>query len=50
MSDTGQIAEALLLPYWFWGALVAATSFAVLAIGLRAALTGAPRAEGGRPL
>ncbi|MEM9561863.1 MAG: M50 family metallopeptidase [Actinomycetota bacterium] len=30
-SDTQQIAEVLLLPYWFWGALIAAMSFAIMA-------------------
>ncbi len=32
-SDSAAIAEALFLPYWFWGGLVAATSFAVLIAG-----------------
>lgn len=45
-SDSAQIADALLLPYWFWGALTAAFSFLVLGLGLyialrkRASLTG----------
>jgi hypothetical protein len=30
-SDTQQIAEALVLPYWFWGALIAASSGAIIA-------------------
>lgn len=30
-SDTQQIANALLLPYWFWGAAIAATSAAIMA-------------------
>lgn len=30
-SDTGQIAAALLLPYWLWGALIAGFSFVLLA-------------------
>lgn len=34
-SDTGQIADALLLPYGFWGALIAVASLAILWIGLR---------------
>ncbi|RMH16773.1 MAG: M50 family peptidase [Acidobacteria bacterium] len=34
-SDVGQIAQALLLPYWFWGALCGLASAAVLAYGLR---------------
>jgi hypothetical protein len=33
-SDTAQIAEALFLPYWFWGTLIAGLSLAILAIGL----------------
>lgn len=34
-SDTGQIAEALWLPHWFWGALLAVTSAALLVQSLR---------------
>ncbi len=30
-SDTQEIAEVLLLPYWFWGGLIAAISFAIMA-------------------
>lgn len=30
-SDTQDIAEVLLLPYWFWGALIALTSLAIMA-------------------
>lgn len=30
-SDTQMIADALVLPYWFWGALVAVLSFLILA-------------------
>jgi len=30
-SDTGSIADALLLPYWFWGGLIAALSALILA-------------------
>ncbi|MBI4701548.1 MAG: M50 family metallopeptidase [Deltaproteobacteria bacterium] len=33
-SDVAQIARALLLPYWFWGALIGALSVAVLLVGL----------------
>ena len=33
-SDVGQIAAALLLPYWLWGGLIALFSGAVLAAGL----------------
>lgn len=36
-SDSGQIAESLFLPYWFWGGLMAAASVAVLVLSLRAA-------------
>lgn len=31
LSDTGHIAEALLLPYWFWGGSIALLSFLLLA-------------------
>ncbi len=37
-SDSAAIADALLLPYWFWGGVAAAFSIAVLAIGLYVAL------------
>ena len=30
-SDTQEIAEVLLLPYWFWGGLIAITSLAIMA-------------------
>jgi hypothetical protein len=33
-SDVAAIGEALVLPYWFWGGLIGATSFTVLAAGL----------------
>lgn len=33
-SDTAQIAQALWLPYWFWGAAIAALSLAVLILGM----------------
>ncbi len=32
-SDVGQIAQALWLPYWFWGGLIAALSLAILGYG-----------------
>lgn len=32
-SDVAQIANALFLPYWFWGATCGAVSVAVLAVG-----------------
>lgn len=37
-SDSAAIADALFLPYWFWGAIVAATAAIVLALAVRAAL------------
>ncbi len=33
-SDSAAIADALFLPYWFWGGLTAAFSFVVLVLGL----------------
>ena len=33
-SDVANMAEALFLPYWFWGAVCGAISLAVLAFGL----------------
>lgn len=33
-SDTAQIAQALGLPHWFWGALLALVSLAIVALGL----------------
>jgi hypothetical protein len=33
-SDTAQIAQALLLPYWFWGGLIALFSLAILGVGM----------------
>lgn len=39
-SDSAAIAEALFLPYWFWGGLTAALSFALLGVGLVVALRG----------
>jgi hypothetical protein len=37
-SDVAQIEQALWLPYWIWGGLVALISFTVLALGFRQAL------------
>ena len=34
LSDVSQIEQALFLPYWIWGGLVAMVSFAVLGFGL----------------
>lgn len=39
-SDSALIAEALVLPYWFWGGLVAIVSLALLALGMRVATRG----------
>ncbi|MBD2105213.1 M50 family metallopeptidase [Leptolyngbya sp. FACHB-261] len=36
-SDSAQIAQQLLLPYWFWGLLMAAGSFLILLKSLRVA-------------
>ena len=36
LSDTSQIAQALYLPFWFWGALIAVLSIWLLWQGLRA--------------
>ncbi len=35
-SDVGQIAQALVFPYWFWGFICGAISIAVLLYGIRA--------------
>lgn len=32
-SDVAQLAQALFLPYWFWGGLMALLSIAVLGVG-----------------
>jgi hypothetical protein len=34
ISDTGQMQKYLLLPYWFWGGLIAVASFAIMAQSL----------------
>ncbi len=34
-SDVAQMADALFLPYWFWGVVCGATSCVVLAFGIR---------------
>lgn len=36
ISDTAHIQQILLLPYWFWGGLMAVASFLVLFLSLRA--------------
>jgi hypothetical protein len=38
LSDSGQIAESLFLPYWFWGGLMALAALAILVASLRAAV------------
>lgn len=38
LSDSAHIADALILPYWFWGALTAVFSLTVLAVGMYIAL------------
>jgi hypothetical protein len=35
ISDTGQIQQALLLPYWVWGGLIAVSSLLILVLSLR---------------
>lgn len=45
-SDTAQMAAALFLPFWFWGAVCAVASILVLAIGLKAFLHSAARVAG----
>ncbi|NJL28484.1 MAG: hypothetical protein HC897_11640, partial [Thermoanaerobaculia bacterium] len=35
-SDVGQMAQALWLPFWFWGLLCGGISIAVLGYGLKA--------------
>lgn len=43
-SDVANMADALLLPYWFWGAVCGGFSIAVLAIGAWVFVRGQPRA------
>lgn len=38
LSDSAVIADALFLPYWFWGACIAILSLLLLALGLFVAL------------
>ncbi len=37
LSDTGQIQQQLILPYWFWGGLMAVASLVILVQSLRIA-------------
>ena len=39
LSDTGAIAEALFMPYWFWAAFIIALSAAMILASLKVALT-----------
>lgn len=39
LSDTGQIEASLLLPHWFWAALIIATSAAIIGASLKYALS-----------
>ena len=39
-SDVGQMADALFLPYWFWGALCALVSVGILVLGIRISVRG----------
>ena len=34
-SDTGLIADALFLPYWFWGGLITLTILVMVWLSLR---------------
>ncbi|MGA9582396.1 MAG: M50 family metallopeptidase [Allosphingosinicella sp.] len=45
-SDTGAIADALLLPYWFWGAALSAAILALLWGSLRLAFAKPPESRG----
>jgi membrane-associated phospholipid phosphatase len=54
-SDVANMADALFLPYWFWGATCGAFSVAVLVVGLWAFLRSArsahvePHVDAARP-
>lgn len=45
LSDSGVMAEALFLPYWFWGALTALIALASVAAGAWVALRGPGRSS-----
>lgn len=45
-SDVQAMADALWLPYWFWGIVCGLVSVGVLAVGLWAAIAEAPSAPG----
>lgn len=44
ISDTAQMQQALLLPYWLWGAILAASSLLILVVSLRIAYRPRPGA------
>jgi hypothetical protein len=44
-SDVAQIADALFLPYWFWGALCGIFSIGVLLLGLKSVLKSSGKAQ-----
>lgn len=50
LSDTGQIEASLLLPYWFWAAIIIAVSAAMVGASLRYALSDNRRLPPARPL
>ncbi|MEK6239364.1 MAG: M50 family metallopeptidase [Planctomycetales bacterium] len=39
LSDTGQMAEKLFFPYWFWGAALTAATIGILYVGLQWAVS-----------
>ncbi len=45
VSDTGAIAEALVLPYWFWGGLIGLISLVVMSLGVWTYVRARRRAE-----
>jgi hypothetical protein len=47
ISDTGIIAQELLLPYWFWGALIAVITLGLLLLSLNSSFEQAPKAAPG---
>jgi hypothetical protein len=48
-SDVANMAKALFLPYWFWGALCGAVSLLALALGLWSYLRSAPAGKPPQP-
>jgi hypothetical protein len=45
LSDTGRIAQLLVLPHWFWGSLIALFSGFILLESLKAACKDTPISE-----